>query len=225
MEKWVISLGGSRIIPKEIDFKFLKKFKQLLYKFPEKKFIVVTGGGKTARVYMKALKELKKGDKEQSKTGIAITRLHAKFLMKIFGEKANHYLPKNMKKIKNLLLKNQVVFCGALKTKGKRTSDGTAADIASYFNCEFINFTNVEGLYTKNPKKYKSAKKIKKISWKDFYEITKKIKFKAGQHFVLDQDAAKKIKENKIPTYITNSLEEVDKIIQGKKFKGTLIIK
>jgi len=222
---FVISLGGSRIAPEhgKIDHKFINEFEKLVEKNPSKRFVVVTGGGSTARKYISALKKLGKRTKAQSKAGIAITRMHASLLSKVFGKKANEDLPENMKRVKNLLRKNQIVFCGALRYKDKNTSDGTAADLAAYLKCSFINLTNVKGLYTSNPKENKKAKFIKKMSWKNFYKKASKIKYEAGQHFVLDQQAAKTILKSKVPTYITGSLQDVKNIINGKAFRGSLI--
>ncbi len=224
-EKWVISLGGSRIAPKgeKIDYEFLKEFRKLILKHKSKKFVVVTGGGSTARKYIGALRKLHKGIKKQSQTGIAITRFHAGILAKLFGKPANDSIPENMKKVQNLLRKNQIVFCGGLRYKSEGTSDGTAADLAGFLNCKFINLTNVKGIYTTNPKKDKNAKFIKQITWKDFHKMAEKIKYEAGQHFVLDQIAAKAISKKRIPTYIVGSLSDVKNIIEGKNFKGSLI--
>ncbi len=220
---WVISLGGSRIVPNEVDDRFLLKFKKLIDSHKSQKFVVVTGGGSTARKYISALRKLGEGIKAQSLEGIAITRLHARLMSKFFGKRANEDLPFNMKKVENLLEKNQIVFCGALRYEKKNTSDGTAAKIAGHIKSPFINLTNVKGLYSADPRKDKKAKFIKKISWKKFSEITNKIKYKAGQHFVLDQTAAKIIQKDKIPTYIVGSLTAIDNILKNKKFVGTII--
>jgi uridylate kinase len=226
MEKrrvWVISLGGSRIVPEEVDSRFIEHFKELIIKHPSQKFVVVTGGGSTARKYIHAMKNLKGGAKKQSLEGIAITRFHADFLARVLGKRANEKIPKSMKEVKEMLEKNQVVFCGALRWKPKETSDGTSAELASFLKAPFINITNVRGLYTSNPKTSKTAKFIKRISWKDFHKKAEKIKFHAGQHFVLDQNASRIIMEKRIPTYITGSLQDIDKIVSGKKFQGSLI--
>ncbi|MFH1238097.1 MAG: UMP kinase [archaeon] len=221
---WVISLGGSRIVPDEVDEKFLMSFKKLVDSHPSHKFVGVTGGGSTARKYISALRKLGKTTKSQSISGIAITRLHAGFMARFFGKSANEVIPNNMKKVKDLLNKNQIVFCGGLRYEKSNTSDGTAAKLSAYLECPFINLTNVKGLYTSNPKTNKNAKFIREITWKDFEKITRKIKFKAGQHFVLDQSAAKVILKKKIPTYIVGSLTAIDKILKGEKnFGGTLI--
>ena len=105
-----------------------------------------------------------------------------------------------------------------------QTSDSTSAEISKYLRTIFINLTNIQGLYDKNPKQFKNTKFIPEISWKEFYKISKKIKFKPGQHFVLDKIAAKIILENKIPTYIFGkNLKNLDNFLKNKKFVGTKI--
>ena len=224
MKKVVISLGGSRIVPDDVDAKFVEEFRELILKHKKTKFVVVTGGGSTARRYITALRKLHKDLRMQSDAGIEVTRYHASFLMRLFGKPANEVLPKSIKQVENLLKKNQVVFCGALRYNPKQTSDGTAASLAAHLKCPFINLTNVQGIYTKNPKTNKTAKFIKQITWGDFWKMARLIKFEAGQHFVLDQSGAETILVRKVPTYIVGSLSDIDKIVSDKKnYKGSLI--
>jgi uridylate kinase len=222
-EVWVISLGGSRIVPNEVDIEFLQNFKKLIDSNPNKKFIVVTGGGKTSRTYASAMKKIGKSTGYQSRIGIAVTRFHAEYLMKMFGKSANHALPKTIKKTINLLDKNHIVFTGALRYSKEQTSDSVAAKIAAQLGCPFINLTNIKGLFSSNPKTNKNAKFIERISWKNFYKKTSKIKYSAGQHFVLDQTASRIIMDKKISTYIVGSLKQINNILKKKKFIGTLI--
>ncbi len=222
----VISLGGSLIVPGKLNTKFLEGFKKILLKNKKKyKFVVVCGGGSTARAYIKGLENVEKKKLYfQSLLGISTTRLNARFMTYFFGKDANQGIPHNMKQIKGLLRFNSVVFCGALRYAKKETSDGTAAKIANYFKTDFINLTNVSGLYDKNPKKHKTAKFIPEISHEDFLKMAKQIEFKPGQHFVLDQIAAKIIKKHKIITYILGpELKNLDYLLNNKHFMGTLI--
>ena len=141
-----------------------------------------------------------------------------------FGNDANKGIPHDMKEVKNMLRIYDIVFCGALRYAKEETSDGTSAKLSKYFNTFFINLTNVAGLYDKNPKKYRGAKFISEISWNNFYKKAIKQGFKPGQHFVLDQSAAKIIKKHKIPTYIIGQdLKQLSNILTNKKFKGTII--
>ncbi len=226
MEKVVvISLGGSLIVPEQIDFNFLDNFKKTIAKhYRTHKFVIVCGGGTVARKYISALEKEGKSKKELSLAGIRATRMNALFMMQFFGKEANKTLPTNMQEVKDHLPKNSVVLCGALRYADRSTSDGTAAHLANFLHTNFINMTNVKGLYTDNPKTNPKARFIPFISWKDFESKALKIKYKAGQNFVLDQEAAVLIRKHKIKTYILGqNLKELNNVLKGKKFTGTLI--
>jgi uridylate kinase len=221
----VISLGGSLIVPEKMDQLFLSKFVKTLRKHYNKyKFVVVCGGGAIARKYISALREEGKSKKELAEAGIRATRMNAQFIMQMFTRKeANDSLPKTMKQVKSALAKNNVVICGALRFSPNSTSDSTAAQLANYLKTDFINLTNVSGLFNKDPTKNKNAKLIPEISWKDFEKIAKRIKYHAGQHFVLDQNAAAIIKRHRIKTYLISSNKELSNVLLGKKSFGTTI--
>ena len=105
----VISLGGSLIVPGEIDIEFLNKFKTILLRNKKKyKFVVVCGGGKTARTYINGLEKNKTKKKQhfQSLLGISATRLNARFMTYFFGKDANQGIPHNMKQVAGMLRKN-----------------------------------------------------------------------------------------------------------------------
>lgn len=227
MRIFVISLGGSLIVPDNVNFAFLDKFKNEIRKNYKKcKFVVVCGGGSIARKYIAALKKENKSERELADAGIMTTRMNAKFLMEFFGKEANGKLPLDMNGVANNLYKNNIVICGALRYAADETSDGTAAKLAHFLSCDFINMTNVRGLYTSDPKKDTNAKFISKISWKNFEKMAKKLKFEAGQHFVLDQSAAEIIRKNKIKTYIINeNVKNIGKIVNGNKFIGTTVFR
>ena len=222
----VISLGGSIIIPDKVNFKFLDKFKRLVENHSDKyRFVIVAGGGSIARRYISALRSENKDKKSIALAGIRATRMNAMFLMQFFGRNlSNDVLPRNMTEVRNNLHKNKVVICGALRFSDNSTSDGTASKLARYLKSDFINLTNVPGLYTSDPKTNRNAKIITKISWKDFNRMAQKIKFKPGQHFVLDQSAAAIIKKDRIKTYILGpNIREVDSLLKNKRFVGTEI--
>jgi uridylate kinase len=221
----VLSLGGSLIIPEEVNLSYLKEFKKAILKNIRKhKFVIVCGGGSVARKYISALREMGTDEKLQSFSGISATRMNARFMNYFFDLNPEEGITHTLDLLKKYISKQDVVFCGALEYKPDQTSDSTAAQIASSLKCSFINLTDVPGLHDKNPKEHKNAKLIPKISWADFNRIIEKIKFKPGQHFVLDQNAARIIMKNKIPTYIIGKdMKEFDNLLRGKKFKGTVI--
>ena len=221
----VLSLGGSLIIPENIEKRFLQEFKKTIIKNTNNcKFIIVCGGGSIARKYISALREVGISEKLQSLSGISATRMNARFMNYFFNLNPEYGIPHTMRLLRKYIKKQDVVFCGALEYKPNQTSDSTATEIAKKFKTIFINLTDVQGLHDKNPKQYKDAKFIPKISWKNFNKMANKIKFKPGQHFVLDQNAADMIMRNKIITYILGkSMNQLDNLLKNKKFKGTII--
>jgi len=220
--KIVISLGGSLINPGKVDYNFLKQFKKTISKLKKHKIIIVTGGGKIAREYINTLRDEKLNEKVLSLIGIKTTKLNAMLVSNFLN--THILIPDSLIDLGRMIKKNKVVVCGALGYKPNMTSDGTAADISRWWKADmFINMTNVKGLYDKDPRKYKNAKFISKISFNDFLKRANKIKFKAGQHFVLDQTGARIITKYKIKTVILKGNKNLENCIKGKKFIGTVI--
>jgi len=223
----VISLGGSQILQSsgEINLPYLRRLKKVLSKHSKKyKFIIVCGGGSVARKYISGLKKTGVSEKLQSFAGISATRMNARFMNYFFNIDPKHGIPHTHKTLRKYVRTQNVTFCGALEYQPNQTSDSTAAEIAKEFKADFINITNIRGLFTKNPKKFKNAKFIPKIAWKEFDKMANKSKFKPGQHFVLDQTASKIILKNKIKTYITGQqIKQIDNLLSNKAFNGTII--
>jgi uridylate kinase len=90
----VLSLGGSLIVPDNINLKFLNEFKKIILKNSDKyKFVIVCGGGSVARKYIHALRDSDISDKIQSLAGISVTRLNARFMTWFFGKDVYHGIP------------------------------------------------------------------------------------------------------------------------------------
>lgn len=222
MKTYVISVGGSLIVPDKVDYDFLVNLRNTVNKLKKRyKIVIVTGGGKTARNYIEPLKRAGFSNEIQCLVGIKTTKLNAMLVSNFL--KANKLLPDSIKEIKNLLRRYNLVVCGSIGFHPNMTSDGDSADIARHLKAELINMTNVDGLFTKDPRKFKNARFIPEISFRDFLKIANKIKFKAGQHFVLDKSAAVIIDKYKIKTVILKGFSNLEKCVNGEGFKGTVI--
>ena len=163
-----------------------------------------------------------KSEKIRSLIGIKATKLNAMLVSNFLDNEV--VVPDSLTDVKRNLMKKNLVVCGALGYREKMTSDGTAADVARYLKADLlINMTNVKGLYDKDPRKFKNTKLISEIGFSDFLKMADKIKYKPGQHFVLDQVAAEIIAKYKIKTVILKGAGELRKCLNGEKFAGTMI--
>jgi len=223
MKPIIISLGGSLIVPEEIDIEFLKKFKQLILKHVKKgkRFAIITGGGKICRKYQKAaadISDLNSWDSDY--LGIHVTRLNAHLMRTIFKKYSHPQVIKNPRKKINFTKK---ILIGAGWKPGCST-DYDAVLLAEKLKANIIiNLTNVEYVYDRDPKYHKNATKIEKISWRDFRKIVGN-KWNPGLNAPFDPVASKKAQELKLKVIITaSSLKNLDNIFNGKRFKGTVI--
>lgn len=227
MKTIVVSVGGSIIVPGKVDYNFLVSLREAASAIIKRnKLVICTGGGHTAREYITALRKAGADNYTQDIAGIDATRLNARLVASFLSAgkkiKTNQEIPKSLEEIKALLEANDCVVCGGLGP-GK-TSDGTTAEIAEYLGADKVyNMTNVKGLYTKDPRKYKNAKFIPKISHEEFYKMMSKVKEKPGQHFVLDSEAERITRQSGMRVIILQGADNLQKAVEGKKFVGTLV--
>jgi len=222
----IISLGGSIICPQpgKINIKFLKKFKKLILKYLRGgfRFIIVTGGGKICRLYQKAAAKIGKISYEDVDwLGIHVTRLNAHLLRTIFRREAYPViLDDPHKPIKN----NWRVLIAAGWRPGWST-DYISVLLAKRFKIkEIIAAGDVPFIYNKDPRKYKNAIAIKKISWREYQKLVG-VKWTPGFHAPIDPIAVKLAQKLKIRALIIKGTEikNLEKILSGEKFKGTII--
>ena len=112
----IISLGGSLVVPDDIDTKFLILFKKLICEKIKKghKFILVTGGGKTARRYIDAVGAIEEiDDEEKDWIGIHSTRLNAQLIRTLFKEHAHPRVNKNPHDLEDFYVSNSPILVAA----------------------------------------------------------------------------------------------------------------
>lgn len=223
--RYIISLGGSLIAPRGIDFRFLKKFRKVLLNAAKKgdKFFIIPGGGQTCRSYQDAARKLAHPtNRELDWIGIAVNKLHSTFLHTIFG-KAAHSEIAGLNSKAPKVNKSIVIAVGGLKPGG--TSDSTAVKFAAKFGTKtIINLTNVSGVYDRDPRKFKNAKLIRKMSWTDLksqFGVHKT----PGRNQPFDGSIASQAGKLKLTVVILSgrNLNNFQNFLAGKKFKGTMI--
>ena len=173
-EKIIISLGGSLIVPEEVDTIFLKEFKSLIESQVTlgKKFVIITGGGKICRKYQNAGKEIKDLTiDELDWLGIYATRFNAEFLRILFGDMAQDQIILDPSAPIQL---NKSILVGGGWKPGWST-DYDAVILGKQVGAKrIINLSNIDYAYDKDPNKYPDAKKIENISWTEYKKLIPK---------------------------------------------------
>lgn len=213
-----------------IDTAFLKKFRRFLTGEIQnrQRFIVIAGGGKTARIYQKAASQISKATPDNLDwIGIAATRLNAQLLRTIFVKEAHavvidHNLSEN--EVKQLRAKRKKLFIASGWKPGQST-DHVAVRLAQKFGAqEVINASNISFVFDKDPKKYKDAKPIREITWKEYRKLIPR-KWSPGLSSPFDPVAARLAEKIKLKVKILEGfdLQNLKRAIEGKEFTGTII--
>ncbi len=222
MKTIIMSLGGSVIVPDKIDVKFLKAFKKIIMKFIKKgfRFVIYCGGGKTARDFQKAASKYKFNNEELDWLGIYATRINAHYMKTLFGSIAENIIVQNP--TKKIDFNEKIILAAGWKPGW--STDYDAVLLAKNLKVKtVINMSNIDYVYDRDPKKFKDAKKIKKISWKEYRKIAGS-KWKAGLNMPFDPIAAKKAEKLNLKVIIIGeNLKNFMALLNNKKFEGTTI--
>lgn len=223
-EKIIISLGGSLIVPAEIDGKFVKSFRDLiLWHVAEgREFVIITGGGKICRKYQDAAKELSSPkDDDLDWIGIAALKLNAEFMRVVFGAHAD---PKIISNPSEKFSSSFPVIIGSAYEPGHST-DWDAVLMAKNIGARrIINLSNIDFVYDSDPKKNPNAKKFEALSWAEYRALIPK-DWDPGLNSPFDPTAAKAAEEAGIEVAIMNGkpIDNLKKYLAGEKFAGTEI--
>lgn len=222
-ETFIISMGGSLIVPDEIDTKFLRSFVQLILKHSKRKrFAIITGGGRTSRKYQNAAKEIMNiSDTDLDWIGIHSTRLNAQLVHALFKGNAEAKIVKNPNE--KLSMRKNIVIAAGWKP-GFSTDFDSVLLAKNLHSKKVINLTNIDYVCDKDPKYFKDAKPIKEIIWKDFRKLLPK-KWSPGINYPFDPVASKEAEKLGIEVAIVNgrNIENLERCIEEKEFVGTRI--
>jgi uridylate kinase len=222
----VLSVGGSIIIPKTgFNIKFLKAFRSLILREVKKgtRFILVIGGGAPARQYQEAASKLAKLNQEDLDwIGIQATIFNAHFVRSLFKGFTYEDLQGNPTK---KITTDKPIIVGAGYLPGHSTDTDAVLLAKTYGAKEVINLSNIEYVYDKEPRKFKNAKRIEKIDWKTFRRDVVGYKWQAGANKPFDVVASGEAEKMGLRVSILKGtdLKEVEKVLGGKKFRGTVI--
>ncbi|MCB9798971.1 UMP kinase [Candidatus Nomurabacteria bacterium] len=221
----ILSVGGSIIIPKTgFDVSFLKKFRKLILDQVKNgdKFILIVGGGGTARQYQDALRGVHKiSDSDLDWIGIYATRFNAEMVRLMFAQ----YAYKEVVCDPNTKLKTnkKIIVCAG--EKPGQSTDTVAVKLAKNFGSrQVFNLSNIDYAYDKDPAKFKNARRIEQMPWSDFRKIVGS-KWTPGFSAPFDPIASAAAQKMGLEVAIINgtNLPNLKRALGQKSFKGSLI--
>lgn len=186
-------------------------------------FAVITGGGYLARKMQEELRTAHADvtTKELDNVGIVATRANAVYVRNAFGDvaEADIFLDPT-----NLALTGKPVLVGGGWKPG-HSSDGSAVGLAKTLGAKcVINLSNIDYVYTADPRTNPDAVKIEKTNWSDFRKLLPE-EWNPGINAPFDPVAAQMAEELGLEVVVMNgkNLENLGNYIDGNEFIGTII--
>jgi len=221
----VVKLGGA-LFHREPNVAALKEMGKVLEGFVAKgnQLVLVAGGGENARTYISAARKLGAEESTCDLLGIQITRANAELLRLALGSIASSKIPTALSDLPHCVGSGKAVVMGGLQP-GQSTS-AVAALAAEITRAEIlVNGTDVEGVYTEDPKKNPKAKLIRSVHVDKLLNWAMSGEVFAGRYELLDPLAIKIMQRARIATRFV-SLRDSGNILdalQGKDI-GTRVL-
>ncbi len=223
-ERIVVSVGGSLIVPDQIDVDFLARFKTLVLAKVQRgfTFTIIAGGGKTSRRYQEAanlVTPLSRHDIDW--LGIHATRLNAQLLRNVFVGYAH---PQVIKNPTIDIEADEPIIIAAGWQPGCSTDYDAVLMAKNLGATRLVNLSNIDYVYDADPRTHPAAKKIERTSWPEFRKLIPK-EWDPGLSSPFDPVAAKEAEAIGLEVAIINGakLEEFSKYLDGESFVGTVI--
>ncbi len=221
----VVKLGGA-LFKRDPDVAAIGKMARVLAAFAKEgnQLVAVAGGGGNARAYIGAARKLGGDESTCDLIGIELTRANAELLRIALSSVAVPKIPSSISEVPHLAAEGKVLVLGGLQPG--QSTNAVAALAAEITRAEtLINATDVEGVYTQDPKKNPKARLIKSIHVDKLLDWAMKGEIFAGKYELLDPLALKIMERAKINSRFV-SLKDPENIIgalRGRQI-GTLVV-
>ncbi|WP_455367737.1 UMP kinase [[Eubacterium] cellulosolvens] len=222
--KITIKLGGF-LFPREIDINLLRKYVKELTRLYRRghHLSVITGGGEVARDYIEKARKLGATESLCDTIGIQVSHVNAHLLISGLGDAAYPSLPFHLNEALRISTLGKILVMGGLQPG--QSTNAVAALIAEALRSDIlINLTDVDGVYTSDPKIDPNAKRFNEVTPDQMMQLIEKKNISAGGYKLLDPIALRIINRSSILTYIINGkdITNLEKALK-KKTIGTRI--
>ncbi|TMI06599.1 UMP kinase [Candidatus Bathyarchaeota archaeon] len=221
----VVKLGGA-LFRREPNVAALKEMGKVLGGFVEdgNQLVLVAGGGENARTYIATARKLGGDESTCDLLGIQITRANAELVRLALGSITSSMIPTTLSDLPHFVGPGRAVVMGGLQPG--QSTNAVAALAAEITRAEIlVNGTDVDGVYTEDPKKNPKAKLIRSVHVDKLLNLAMGGEVFAGRYELLDPLAIKIMQRARIPTRFV-SLGDPGNIIAALRGKdvGTNVV-
>lgn len=219
----IINLGGSVIVPEDINIKLLSRWREFIQKYAKKhKFVIVVGGGKLARKYQGSARAIRAITvKESDWLGIYATRVNAKLVQIVFGKLASADIVDS--ELRLAPLTTPVTIASGWEPGA--STDLISARIAKYYGVpEIVMAGKPAYVFSKNPDQFVDARPFAKLSWAEYWKIIPH-KWEPGVSVPIDPVCVKFSKAQKLAAIVVDgrNINNMEYLLQGEEFEGTIV--
>ena len=220
----VVKVGGL-VFSNGLSAETISEYAKVLSKLHDEghRLVAVAGGGEEARRYIKAARELGASEYACDILGLETARLNAMLLIAALRDDAYPVPPETIQELEVAFQSGKVVVIGGI-VPGQSTNAVAALSAEAIGADLLVNATNVEGVYTSDPSKDPSAKKLNEVETEELLRIVMGGRMGAGSYELFDPVAIKVVERSRIPTRIIDGRvpENIEKAVRGEP-TGTLL--
>ncbi len=220
----VIRIGGS-VVANPINTELIAKYANIMKQIKSEghEVVVILGGGALARQFIGLAKELGLDMNAQDEVAISCSRLFAQLFLKRLGDVSCNRVAVTLEDATQCLNEGKIVVMGGLKPG--ITTDTVATLVAERIKADLlVKGTDQNGVYNKDPRKHPDAIKLDHLTFEELTNVFEQNEHKAGIHQIIDPEAIKVLKRNKVKTVVVSGFkpDNILAAIRGKNV-GTII--
>lgn len=184
---------------------------------------VVVGGGPPARALIASARAVGCPEPICDEVGIEVSRINARILASMLHGLAHQPIPRTYEELRWALSTGRMVVCGGLQPGQSTTA--VAAILAELMGADLmVVATDVDGVYTEDPRRSPSARRIPEMSYGELRELISRLSSEAGGFKLFDHVALGVIERSRITCRVVDGRDpdNVARAVRGEEV-GTRI--
>ncbi|MCW4016881.1 MAG: UMP kinase [Candidatus Bathyarchaeota archaeon] len=222
--KVIVRVGGS-VVGSPLDASMINRYVTFLKDLKNQghEVAAVVGGGSLAREFIKVAAGLCLDETRRDWAAIHVSRLFAQLFVLGLGDAGCGTVPTTLDEAQACMNRGKIVVMGGLRPG--MTTDTVAALVGERVKADLlVKGSNVDGIYTKDPRKFSDAKKLDALKFEELANLFDEKQHKAGINQVIDPEAVRILAKIKLKTMVVDGYDTANLVfaVEGRRV-GTVI--